>query len=500
MFLRGDVVTPTLGGHTWFEKPALLYWLMMASYKLFGVTEFSARLGPAICGVLTSLAVVWIVRRARIIANESDSSTELLAGLITASSTGLVAFSRGASFHIVLTATLTVTLGCFLLAEIESEQRSRSAYLAGFYAGIGLSLLAKGLVGVVIPVGVVALYYLLQRKWPRRGVIVSAFWGSPISVLVAAIWYLPVIHRHGWQFVNEFFVQHHFARYVSDKYHHSEPVYYYLLIFWLLVLPWSAYVAEGMIRFAKSRFKSTSIAPKLELFSMAWVILPIAFFSLSGSKLPGYILPVVPAASILATKALLLMAEQRSFRWPSYLTGGLLLTLAIGSTFLIKQPGGVPVGSVLALALAFTVAGVGVVVLGRRHLECITLTGAAWAVAILVTLLLIAPRLVDRQSMKRPLEEARNLGYGAAPIVEMHTIERTTEFYAADRLIRAPDGEVLKLEGIPPLIGLLGERNTPLLVVVPVSLSFQLTTSPVLTSQEIADNGSFALIAVSIKR
>src|SRR5918997_3040206 len=63
MFERGDPVTPTLGGHAWFEKPALLYWLMMASYGAFGVTEWAARLGTALGGVLTVLLVGWAARR-----------------------------------------------------------------------------------------------------------------------------------------------------------------------------------------------------------------------------------------------------------------------------------------------------------------------------------------------------------------------------------------------------------------------------------------------------
>src|SRR5918997_1517411 len=63
MYLRGDLVTPTLGGHTWFEKPALLYWMMMASYRLFGVSEWAARLGPALSGLLTVLLIFWAGRR-----------------------------------------------------------------------------------------------------------------------------------------------------------------------------------------------------------------------------------------------------------------------------------------------------------------------------------------------------------------------------------------------------------------------------------------------------
>ena len=83
MFLRGDLVTPTLGGHTWFEKPALLYWMMIAAFKAFGVGEWSARLGPALCGVLT-IGAVWRVGR--------EVGFEFWSVLVTASCLGLIVF------------------------------------------------------------------------------------------------------------------------------------------------------------------------------------------------------------------------------------------------------------------------------------------------------------------------------------------------------------------------------------------------------------------------
>ncbi len=204
-------------------------------------------------------------------------------------------------------------------------------YLFGFFTGIGLSLLAKGLVGIVVPGGVTGLFFLLQRKWPAREYFTSLLWGAPVTALVAGTWYGPVISRHGWLFINEFFIQHHFARYVSDKYHHSEPAYYYLLVVWLLVLPWIAYVAGGLIDIVKQRFGSISPLAKLDVFAFAWIVFPIVFFSLSGSKLPGYILPVVPGAAILAARKLSTLEGSASSRWHVFLTSALLLSLAVGS-------------------------------------------------------------------------------------------------------------------------------------------------------------------------
>src|SRR5262245_5412014 len=255
MFVRGDLVTPTLGGRTWFEKPALLYWLMIAAYKLFGVSEFSARFGTALCRLLTIVAV-WFLTR-----NFERSQSEF-AGLswwstmAAATSFGLIVFSRGATFDIVVTMTLTWALAFFFLHE-HGRVKSKRLFLIGFYAAVGLSLLAKGLIGIVIPVGVIGFYHLIMRRKPSRELLTSLIWGIPISLVVAAVWYGPVISRHGWHFVNDFFVQHHFARYVSDKYQHPQRIYFYIPIILMLTVPWTGFLIDA---FARIRFRKANIA------------------------------------------------------------------------------------------------------------------------------------------------------------------------------------------------------------------------------------------------
>src|SRR5688572_7939078 len=152
MYLRGDLITPTLGGHLWFEKPALLYWMMIGSYKLFGVSEWSARLPSAVSGILTIAALFLVGRRI-----EQTTEDEQLQGLgfwtaLAASATlGIIVFSRAASFDIVLTMTIAWSLAFFVLHELERDRKPRRQLLIGFYVFIGLALLAKGFIGLVIP-------------------------------------------------------------------------------------------------------------------------------------------------------------------------------------------------------------------------------------------------------------------------------------------------------------------------------------------------------------
>src|SRR4030095_1800151 len=217
-----------LGGHPWFEKPALLYWMMIASFSLFGVSEWAARLGPAMSGLLTIVAVYWLGNRLAARSQDTEiSGIGIWSPLTCAATAGVIVFSRGASFDIVITMTLTWALSLYLVSVWEENTRRRVLLLAGFYIFVGLSLLAKGLVGIVIPFGAIGGYHILRRELPARDHLLSLLWGLPLTVVVAATWYGPVIAQHGWSFIDEFLIQHHFSRFMSNKYHHPQPTSFY---------------------------------------------------------------------------------------------------------------------------------------------------------------------------------------------------------------------------------------------------------------------------------
>ncbi|MEP6789402.1 MAG: phospholipid carrier-dependent glycosyltransferase, partial [Acidobacteriota bacterium] len=260
MLLRGDWITPTLGGFTWFEKPALLYWLEIVSYKIFGVNEFAARFGPALFG-LGTVASLWILGRS--LATENTESTEKSKGsdpsesvsessvpsvanpfadylaLIAASTLGIIVFSRAASFDIIITFPITAALVSFFIwhsanEDLTGPQRPRvSASLFSFYFFVGISLLAKGLIGMVFPFAIVGFFYVLSRRLPSRTFLISVAWGTLLAIAVAATWYLPMYERHGYQFIDEFIIQQHFQRFTSNKYQHPQPFYFFL---WVLPL------------------------------------------------------------------------------------------------------------------------------------------------------------------------------------------------------------------------------------------------------------------------
>jgi hypothetical protein len=142
------------------------------------------------------------------------------------------------------------------------------------------------------------------------------------------------------------------------------------------------------------------------------------------------------------------------------------------------------------------IAGLSSVIYRKQRSLNTSLLIISVALTAVLVLCYIAPRFADRDSTKHLFEEAGRRGYGAAPVVEMHTIERTAEFYAGSRLLRAADGEVLKLQGTDAVIQIARQTGGPVLVMVPSEFSRQITTNPSLEVVSIGENGEFALFAV----
>lgn len=496
MYLRGDLITPTLGGHTWFEKPALLYWMMMGAYALLGVSETAARLGPTLCGLLTVVAVFWAGRHVQ----QSNAGNDLCglgawSGLVAASMLGIIVFSRAASFDIVVTMTITWALSCFLVFEVEAADARGRRMLLIFYCFVGLSLLAKGLVGVVIPFGVIGMYYLLRLEPPSRPFLRSLIWGLPLALLVSAIWYGPVIARHGWPFIDEFFVQHHFARYLSNKYRHPGPVYFYVVCLVLLTLPWTVLLVEGIAKARRWRWRGGGPNDKLRVFALAWLLLPLAFFSFSGSKLAGYILPVLPAGALIAGERLArYTSAEHSGRYAMRATGLLLVFVAGIGYFFALRSGRISATEAALIAAPMIIAGV--INLFFSKLRMVAAVSVICA-SLLFPIIVLNTRLVNlatSESVRDLVGRANARGYGAAPVYGLGQIDRSAEFYAAGRVTYGPDGEPVVFENAPQVMNAAAEHG-PILVFVPAEYD-QLMKLKTLGAEVIGDNGKFVLIVV----
>jgi 4-amino-4-deoxy-L-arabinose transferase-like glycosyltransferase len=499
MLLRNDLITPTLGGHLWFEKPALLYWMMMGSFKLFGVSEWSARFPSALSGILTIAAVFCVARKVdRIEGDGPRRDWSFWSSLVLATTLGMIVFSRAAAFDIILTMTMTWALACFILSELERDNGRHRLLLAGFYLFIGLSLLAKGFIGIVLPLGIVGGYYVLRRRWPERSTLFSFAWGIPLALLVAATWYAPIIWRHGWPFINEFILQHQFARYVSNNYRHPGQFYYYLPIIVLLSLPWTVFLIDGVAEAVRPRplENGGDAKRKVLTFALVWLVLPPIFFSFARAKLPAYILPVLPAAALIVSERIArLTSDAKPALWPLRLSG--LVCIASAIAVLIYGRGSTDIALYCTILIAATLAVAGGLALMSRYRRASLLSmGASSLVIAILTLHCAATKPAERESAKRLLQLADAKGYSQTPIYGLQPDDRTPEFYAAGRVIYGPDGEPVMYIGPPQLVNETHRRGEVLLAFVPVADADALMGARAAITDVIGDNGRFALVAV----
>jgi len=284
MLERWDWVTPTLGGAPWLEKPPLYYWQAMLAYKVFGVSDWAARLPSAIDAIAMALAVHWFLRRFR-------PGFALDAALALTCSTAIVGFARAASMDMPLAATFTIAM----VAWFAWFEDGRRAFLAGFYAFLGLATLAKGPVALFLAMVIVGMFAATQRSWR---VIRKSLWlpGILLGCAVASPWYALVQIRNP-QFFRVFILEHNLARFGTNVFHHPEPFWYYVPVTLLGWLPWTVFVIASLV-WAVRRLRRRD-EDALNIFLLIWVVVVVAFFSISQSKLPGYILPAIPPGILL---------------------------------------------------------------------------------------------------------------------------------------------------------------------------------------------------------
>src|ERR1035437_1184438 len=277
MARSGDWITPRLRGAPWFEKPALLYWLSGAGFRLGLNTELAPRLPGALMAVAFLAFYWWTLRR------EFGCRSAWLASLILGSSGMWVAYSQNGGTDLPLAATFSAAM----LLAMPWVARRDTGQLPPAAAMFGLAVLAKGLVPLTLAAPLLLGRHV--RDWLRWRVVLA-------FVLVALPWYALCYWRNGWSFLHEFFVVHHFSRVTSGALMHARPVWFYLPILVVGLLPWTPLL--GLMA------RRSVYRDRRRVFLAVWVLVVLVLFSISVNKLPGYILPLLPAAAALMALAL----------------------------------------------------------------------------------------------------------------------------------------------------------------------------------------------------
>jgi 4-amino-4-deoxy-L-arabinose transferase-like glycosyltransferase len=296
----GDWIRPTFNGKLRSHKPALIYWLQIAAIEAFGVNEFAVRLPSALAAMFTVLLVYELGRRM------FDASTGLLGGLVLASSALFCVSAHFANPDALLLTFTTATLLLFWLG-IDSGSRGW-LLLAGPAAG--LAMLAKGPVGVILPVAVSGLYLVWSRSWQ---LLLNRIWISVslLFALVALPWYILVALETKSQFIAEFFLTHNLDRAFNAMEHHSGPAWYYVVVLVLGLVPWSVFLGSSTwygwrsAAWVDSTLRGMHPAhddpTTTAAYRMLWCWIGVYFvvFTVAATKLPNYILPALPPFALL---------------------------------------------------------------------------------------------------------------------------------------------------------------------------------------------------------
>ncbi|WP_197387736.1 glycosyltransferase family 39 protein [Ralstonia pseudosolanacearum] len=306
MFTSGDWVTIRYNDLKYFEKPPLQMWGTALAYTLFGVGDWQARLFAALSGVIgiafTMLAAArWWGKRVAVV------STLVLASAPM--------WNVGAHFNSLdmgVAGCMTMALAALLLAQHpDATPARRRGWMWACWAAMALAVLSKGLIGVVLPGFVLVVYTLVARDWAlwKRLHLVT---GLVVFFAVGAPWFVLISARNP-EFAWFFFVHEHFQRFTSTVHHRQAPLWYFVPLLVAGFLPWLAQL-PGAARLTMARDRTAANGFRPTLLLGLWAVLIFAFFSVSNSKLPGYIFPIVPALAVLAALALEQTSE-RMWRW-----------------------------------------------------------------------------------------------------------------------------------------------------------------------------------------
>lgn len=289
MMQAGDFLTPRFNYHFRFEKPILSYWVILPFYYLLGPGELAARLPGALCMVLTLIVVY---RMGRLL---FDRTAGLFGALVLATSFKVFWLARRSIIDMLLLLCVTAAV-YFAIAALRSENRAR-LYAGLFYVAMALGTLAKGLLGLLLPCAIIALYWLgdrdfasIRRLHPLRGLVLYLAIGAP--------WYVAMVFKHGWGYIQFFFGGNHMDRYLYGSYSIARPIWFYVPTFFGGFFPWSLFLLPAIL-YGYRAYRRRDLAERRALrLLLVWFAFIFVFFSLARAKQEEYILQLYPASAL----------------------------------------------------------------------------------------------------------------------------------------------------------------------------------------------------------
>jgi 4-amino-4-deoxy-L-arabinose transferase-like glycosyltransferase len=304
MVVSGDWTTPRLNGLKYFEKPPLQYWATATAYTVFGEHQWTSRLWTGLTG-FAGILLVWFAGL-RLFGREAANYAAILLG----SSMLYVLMGHINTLDMGVTFFITLGIAGLLLGQTQTGTRQRRNWMLLAWAGLALAVLSKGLMGLVLPGTALFIYAVAQRDFSvfKR---MHCLAGLAVFLLITAPWFYLVMKANP-EFFQKFFIYEHYTRFTTKDLGRYQPWYYFIPILLAGMLPWTVLMFDTLIKTWRIN-KLPDKAFNAARFLLVWAVFIYLFFTVSGSKLPSYLLPMFPALALLMGKQLAEMNSRRLF-------------------------------------------------------------------------------------------------------------------------------------------------------------------------------------------
>ncbi len=441
MIQTGDWVVPRYDGELLAHKPPLSYWAMILGSRLFGMNELGMRFFSAVSGLACVLVVFVFGRRM------FDPQTGFLAGLILLSSLFFPIVCRSA----LMDAHLTLFVTCALWGFWEALRNPPGSLLWILFCGVttGLAVLVKGPLGLLL-VGSAGFFTLLVTRRFRQLPKLHPVAGLSVFLFVASLWYAVITWKTGWGFLHDFILRENLDKVFKPTLGHGGPIWYYFPVLLLALLPWSLFLPTALKSLWKRSWEEKG-------FLLSWAVIPFIFFSMLGTKLPHYILPVFPALALITAQGLVRAAQDEKdppgfVRYGLFGLGTILLGTGLVGWVLLPDLAGwrLPL-TILPLLLGWTIA--------MRRPSLYRLTQPHLVVSMLLFILLAAHVMVPHLDGFRVVHQAaggaalwaeKQTGQGRKPRLFAHRYrEPGMLFYSAKHIPEVDDRGLTEALDLP---------------------------------------------------
>ena len=324
MVASGDWTTPRLNDLKYFEKPPLQYWATAVAYEVFGEHQWTSRLWAGLTG-FAGIFLVWFAG-IKLFGREAGGYAALLLG------SSLLYALIGHMNTLDMGVTLFITLGILsmLIAQTRIDKREQRNWMLIAWAGMALAVLSKGLMGIVLPGAALFIYCIVERDF---SVLKRMHWlfGLAVFFLITAPWFILVMKANP-EFFDKFFIYEHYTRFTTKDLGRYQPWYYFVPILLAGALPWTVLMFDSLLRSWRCGRHPEKLF-NAERFLLIWAVFIYLFFTVSGSKLPSYLLPMFPALALLMGMRLVHIRE-KTLLWqiaPMLLIGLVWMVFALNA-------------------------------------------------------------------------------------------------------------------------------------------------------------------------